>query len=56
MIDLNDIIEKMKNYKVSVLADVVGVHRNTIYKYMNKKVIPRGDHLVKLINFMNGDK
>lgn len=52
--ELNEIIEKLKDRNLRVVAENLGIHYNTLYKIANGENKPSYSTLTKLQEYLNG--
>jgi len=54
LMKLNDIIEKLKDRNLKIVAEKIGIHYNTLYKIANGENKPSYSTLLKLQEYLNG--
>lgn len=52
--DVEEIINKLKDRNLKKVAEAIGVHYNTLYKIVKKEGNPSYDTLIKLNGYLNG--
>ena len=55
MINVEEIQEKLKHHNIRKVAKAIGLHENTLYRFMNNRD-PRWSTVEKLNKYFEGDK